>query len=164
MTRRLLLSFILLLSFAANPAFADPRDSAAVLNRCGKPLKGEETILEDTVAGGRRLLMYERGTLTFNKVANIGWTFSYGSHGKQDHLTAEQMEKYMPCLKDALADAAAPAPLVRITPVQRVEVSMKRDFKVLIAYTVAGLGVLGIIFYIWSRRTRDTEAEEEFQE
>jgi hypothetical protein len=160
MTRRRLLGFVLLFSCGAGPALADPRDSAAVLNRCGKPLKGEETILEDTVSGGRRILMYERGTLTFNKVANIGWTFTYGSHGKQDHLTAEQMEKYLPCLKTALADAASPQPLVRVTPVQRVEVSLKRDFKVLIANTIAALGVLGIIFFFWSRRGHASEPEE----
>jgi hypothetical protein len=161
MTRRTLLTLSLCAALLSPEAFAAPRDAAAVLNRCGKPLKGEETILEDTVSGGRRILSYERGTLTFEKVANIGWTFAYGSHRKQDHLTAEQMEKYMPCLKDALADSAAPEPLVTITPVERAEVSVKRDFKVMIAYTLGFLVLLGIAFYIWSRRTREVETEEE---
>ena len=148
------LAFTLL--FFATAAWAAPRDAAAVLNRCGKPLKGETTILEDTVAGGRRILSYERGTLTFDKVANIGWTFSYGTHKKADHLTAEQMEKFMPCLKDALADSAAPEPLAKVTPVQRVEVSLKRSFKTLILYVFAGLAVVGIALFAFSRSRRQS--------
>ena len=169
MTRRLLLcssffSYIVFTSLLSNPAFAAPRDAAAVLNRCGKPLKGEETILEDTVSGGRRILSYERGKLTFNKVANIGWTFSYGTHGTRDHLTAEEMEAYLPCLKNALTDSAAPEPLVTITPVERAEVSLKSDFKLLIAYTSGFLLLLGLGFYLWSRQTRERDANDEVLE
>lgn len=159
MTRRLLLALLCLFALL-QPAFCAPRDAQAVLNRCGKPLKGEEIILENTVAGGRRMLNYERGTLHFDKVAEIGWTFTYGTHKKQDHLTAEQMEKFMPCLKDALADSAAPEPLVTFTPVQRVEVSVKRSYKALILYALGGLILLGIVILIYSRsKKRDDEED-----
>ena len=144
-----LLLFVVL---ACLPACAAPRDAAAVLNRCGKPLKGDDIVLEDTVAGGRRALNYERGTLHFDKVANIGWTFTYGTHHKSDHLTAGQMEAYMPCLKDALADSAAPEPLKMETPVQRVETSVKRSYKQLVLYTFGGLALVGLFFLWWSRR------------
>ena len=39
-------------------AFAGPRDAEAVLNRCGKPLKGDDTVLDNSAAGGYRLLRY----------------------------------------------------------------------------------------------------------
>jgi hypothetical protein len=161
MTRRFLLPALLLALFCSLPACAAPRDAASVLNRCGKPLKGDETILESTVTGGRRILSYERGEIHFDKVANDGWTFSYGSHKKQTHLTAEQMEKYMPCLKDALTLSAEPEPLKMITPVQRVEVSVKRDYKAVVLYTLLFLVVLGLFFLWWARREREEEVIEE---
>ena len=71
MNRRALLALLLFPLLAGSPLLAAPRDAAAVLNRCGNPLKGDTTILESTVTGGRRLLNYERGTLHFDKVAVI---------------------------------------------------------------------------------------------
>ncbi len=157
MTRRVLLCLFAIGFLLSVPALAAPRDAQAVLNRCGKPLKGDEIILESTVSGGRRLLEYERGTLTFEKVANIGWTFAYGSRKKQDHLTAEQMEKYMPCLKDALEDSANPAPLVIFTPVQRVEVSLKRSMRQLIIYTSIFILIMGALAYWFYHRGKERE-------
>jgi hypothetical protein len=161
MNRRLLPGLLLFLLVATSFAMAGPRDAAAVLNRCGKPLKGDETILEDTVTGGRRILNYERGEIHFDKVANVGWTFAYGTHRKKDHLNAREMETYMPCLKDALAESASLEPLVLITPAERVEVSVKRSFKTLILYTFAGLVVIGLVLLGWSRRARSREDAEE---
>ena len=82
MTRNLPYVCLLLLALFLLPQFAlaGPRDAAAVLNRCGKPLKGDQIILESTVAGGRRVLSYERGTLNFDKVSSLGWTFTYANH------------------------------------------------------------------------------------
>ena len=143
MNRKLLLGFVAVLTLCQAPAFAGPRDYAAVLNRCGKPLRGEETILEDTVAGGRRILSYERGELRLRQGSQPGMDVQpTGSIGKKDHLDANVMEKYMPCLKDALAESSSPEPLVTITPVQRVEVSVKRDYKVIVLYTLLGLVVV----------------------
>jgi hypothetical protein len=157
MNRWNLIALSSLLLFAASPMFGAPRDAASVLDHCGKPLKGDLTILESTVTGGRRLLEYERGTLHFDKVANIGWTFSYGTHGKLDHLTADQMQRYMPCLKDALANsAAAGQPLVVVTPIQRAEVSMKGMYKHIVLYTLGFLAAASVLFFGWPRRNRDT--------
>jgi hypothetical protein len=161
MNRLILSGILFLFALLPNCAFAAPRDATAVLNRCGRPLKGETTILENTVAGGRRILSYERGALHFDKVANIGWTFTYGTHKGQDHLTAEQMERYMPCLKDALADSAAPEPLVTVTPIQRVEVSMKRSMMTLILYTLGGLVVFGLCLLAYSYTRKDPALEDE---
>ena len=157
--RRLLNGSILLcLSFAsALPAVALPRDAEAVLNRCGKPLRGDEIIYEDTVAGGRRTLSYERGILHFDRYQNDGWTFKYGTYRKFDHLDAETMEKYMPCLKDALTDSAAQAPIHHLTETQRVMYSAKLMYKKLVLYTLGGLVLLGIVFFFWSRQQNGDE-------
>lgn len=162
MKKRLLRPRLALLALSltlagALPAVAAPRDAVAVLNRCGHPLKGDDTILENTVTGGHRTLKYERGTLNFNRVANDGWTFVNGTHRKAANLDAEAMEKFMPCLRDALADSAAPEPIQPITPLTRVEVSAKRDFKQLIAYTLAFLVALGLFLYWLSKRPKDDE-------
>ncbi len=141
----------------SNPVHALPRDADAVLNRCGAPLRGDETILENTVAGGRRILHYTRGTLNFDKVATQGWTFTFGQHGKQNHLNADQMGRYMPCLKDALADSASAAPLTPVTSLDRVTTSMKRSLKEIILYSVGLLIVLGAFFALWSRRSSHEE-------
>ncbi len=138
-------------------AQALPRDAAAVLNRCGNPLHGDETILENTVAGGRRLLRYERGTLSFDKVRNDGWTFTTGTHGDNTALNASQMSVYMPCLRDALSDSAASAPLPQFTALNRAEVSAKRAYKSLIAYSFLLLGILGAFFILLSRRPQHNE-------
>lgn len=143
--------------FLPNLAQALPRDAAAVLNRCGNPLHGDETILENTVAGGRRLLRYERGTLSFDKVRNDGWTFTTGTHGDETMLNAGQMSAYMPCLRDALSDSAAPGPLPQLTALNRVEVSAKRAYKSLIAYSLLLLGILGAFFIVLSRRPQHNE-------
>ena len=155
--KRQLLPVFLFLAAALTPAFAGPRDAASVLDYCGHPLKSDTIILEDTVAGGRRILSYERGDIHFDKVANIGWTFTYGSHRKLDHLTAEQMEKYMPCLKLALAASAAPEPLPKVTPVQRVEVSVKHSYKEVVLFTVVFLAVLWLGYLWYLRGTREQE-------
>ena len=147
-------SVLLCLSLAAAaPALALPRDAEAVLNRCGKPLRGDEIIYENTVAGGRRILTYERATLHFDRFQNDGWTFTFGTHKKQNNLNAEQMEKYMPCLKDALADSAAIAPIPRLTETERVMYSAKLMYKRLVLYTLGGLVLLGIVFFFWSRQS-----------
>lgn len=160
MTRSLPYVCLLLLALFLLPQFAlaGPRDAAAVLNRCGKPLKGDQIILESTVAGGRRVLSYERGTLNFDKVSSLGWTFTYANHRKLAHLNADEMVKYMPCLKDALADSASSEPLVVITPITRVEVSMKRSYKKLVLYTLALLALLGVGFFFLSRKNNDEAA------
>ena len=112
-------SFILLLLLlsASVPLFAQEgaRDAMAVLNRCGKPLKGDDTVF--TNADSHRTLLYERGTLLFDRVGDNGWKFVSGSHKKQKNLSADQMAVFMgPCLKLALADSAAPAPIKKETP------------------------------------------------
>jgi hypothetical protein len=132
------------------PALAGPRDAVAVLNRCGKPLKGDEIIYENTVAGGRRILSYERGTLNFNRVGNDGWTFTFGVHDKQD-LDADGMVKHMPCLKDALADSAAAGPIQELTETQRVVYDAKTAYKKIILYGLSGLVVVGLVIAVWPK-------------
>ena len=141
---------------AVEPVKAMPRDAIAVLNRCGKPLKGDEIIYEsNTTAGGRRLLSYERGILHFDRVGNSGWTFSYGSHKNLDHLDAATMNQYLPCLKDALQDSAADAPIQTLTSTQRVVYSAKQYYKKLVIYSLASLALIGIVFLIPTRRTEE---------
>ena len=153
-TSRKLLSFCalayLILAGVA-PASAGPRDAVAVLNRCGKPLKGDEVIYENTVAGGRRILSYERGTLNFNRVGNDGWTFTFGSHQKGEALDADGMAKYMPCLKDALADSEAQGPIKQLSETQRVVYDAKMEYKKIIMYTLGGLVVFGIVIAVWPK-------------
>ena len=149
----------MILALALAPAaIALPRDAAAVLNRCGIPLRGDEIVLDNSVAGGHRTLKYERGTLVFDRFANDGWSFSYGAHGKRKNLNAEQMDVFMPCLKDALADSALPEPFKTITPLKRVEVSAKRSYRTLVLVVLAALVVIGLILYLLSLRRKD-EAE-----
>ena len=157
--RRLLPVGFLLCSMLAPaiPALAMPRDAVAVLNRCGKPLKGDEIIYENTVAGGRRILSYERGILNFDRVGNDGWTFRYGTHKSADHLGVADMEKFLPCLKDALADSAADAPIRQLTEGQRVMYSAKLMYKKLVIYSLSGLVLLGIVFFIWSKQQTEEE-------
>ena len=138
-------------------ALALPRDAEAVLNHCGTPLHGDETIYEDTVAGGRRILHYGRGTLYFDRVANSGWTFTYGQRSGQGHLSLNQMSIYMPCLQDALIESASASPLVRVTAVDRAEASIKRSLREVILACILFLAVLGFVFLLWSRRPVDTE-------
>ena len=147
---------IISLLFSA-PTMALPSDAAAVLNRCGKPLKGDEIIYEHTIAGGRRILSYERGTLNFDRVGNEGWTFTYGSHKKQDHLNAEQMDHFLPCLKDALADSASAAPIKVMTTSQRVAYDAKHMYKQLIFGSLGFLVVLGLGFLIVGRSKNEEE-------
>jgi hypothetical protein len=157
MNRLPLVALIGTLILAATPANASPRDADAVLARCGRPLKGDQTILESTVAGGRRLLMYERGTLNFEKVGTEGWTFTHGTHQKLDHLTAEEMEKYMPCLKEALATAATGAPIKKMPAVQRMEraADVEHPYKMLSAY-LGGVAILFAAFFVWMSRKPET--------
>ena len=150
----LLLALLLL---APCTAFAGPRDADAVLNRCGKPLKGDDTVLDNSVAGGHRTLHYERGTLQFDRAQNTGWTFVSGSHKKAANLSADEMAKWMPCLPLALADSASPEPLQKVTEIQRVAVSMKHSYKALILWVLAGLIALGVIFYLLSLRKPEEE-------
>jgi len=157
MNKSALTAALLLCFLAATPALALPRDAEAVLNRCGQPLRGDETIYENTVAGGHRILHYERGILNFDRVANDGWTFTYGTHGKQDHLNADQMSAFMPCLKDGLADSASPAPLVKVTAMDRAAVSFKRSLREVMLATTGFLLILGIFFILWSKRPVDHE-------
>lgn len=156
--KKSLLSLILAASFMSGlPAVAAPRDAEAVLNRCGKPLKGDDIVLDNSISGGHRILKYERGFLYFDRLANDGWSFKYGMHKKQTDLDAEEMSKFMPCLKDGLADSASSAPLRKMTSVQRVEVSMKRAYKTVVLATFLFLILLGGLFYLLSRRTPNTE-------
>ena len=153
-----LLSLILAVTFSsALPASAAPRDAEAVLNRCGKPLKGDDIVLDNSLSGGHRILKYERGFLYFDRLANDGWTFKYGMHNKQTNLNADEMSKYMPCLKDGLMDSASTAPIKKMTSVQRVEVSMKRAYKTVVLSTFVFLILLGGLFYLLSKRTPNTE-------
>ncbi len=141
---------------AVQPLEALPRDAVAVLNRCGKPLKGDEIIYEsNSVAGGRRLLSYERGVLHFDRVGNDGWTFAYGTHKKIDHLDAAEMNHYLPCLNDALSDSAADAPIRTLTSTQRVVYSAKQYYKKLVIYTLASLVLIGVVFLIPTRRAEE---------
>ena len=143
---------LLLLLSASVPMLAQEgaRDAIAVLNRCGKPLKGDDTVF--TNADSHRTLLYERGTLLFERVGDNGWKFVSGSHKKQKDLTADQMAVFMgPCLKLALADSAAPEPIKTVTSVQRMETSAKHSIKKVILYALLGLVVLGGIFFLISR-------------
>ncbi len=149
-------ALLYLVAATAAPAFAGPRDAVAVLNRCGKPLKGDEIIYENTVAGGRRMLSYERGVLHFDRVQNDGWTFTYGTHKKLDNLDVDQMSKYMPCLKDALADSMAEGPIKHMTETQRVMYDAKTEYKKIVLWGLGGLVVTGIVIAAWPR----TEEEE----
>lgn len=153
-----LLSLILAAScLSVLPAAAAPRDAEAVLNRCGKPLKGDDIVLDNSVSGGHRILKYERGFLYFDRLANDGWSFTHGMHRNQTNLDADEMARFMPCLKDGLADSASSAPLKKMTSVQRVEVSMKRAYKTVVFSTFMFLILLGGLFYLLSKRTPNTE-------
>ena len=138
-------------------AFASPRDAEAVLNHCGAPLHGDETIYEDTVAGGRRILHYGRGTLYFNRLGNSGWTFMYGQRNDPSHLTLNQMSVYMPCLQDAVLEAASSAPLMRVTAMDRAQVSIKRSLREVMVACLLFLVVFGFVLFLWSRRPVDNE-------
>ncbi len=149
------LSSVMMLVPAA--ALASPRDAEAVLNHCGAPLRGDETIYENTVAGGRRILHYGRGTLYFDRVANDGWTFTYGQRGGQGRLSADQMSVSMPCLQEALMESASSSSLMRVTAVDRAKASVKRSLREVILACFLFLGVLGFTFLLWSRRPTDNE-------
>ena len=157
MHRYLSLCLSALMMLVPATALAFPRDAEAVLNHCGAPLHGDETIYEDTVAGGRRILHYGRGTLYFDRVANSGWTLTYGERGGQAHLSLSQMSVYMPCLQEALAESASSAPLVRVTAVDRAEASIKRSLREVILACLLFLAVLGFVFLLWSRRPTNNE-------
>ena len=155
-------SMLLLLLICSFPCFSMPafaqagaRDAEAVLNRCGKPLKGDETLYTNDLS--TRTLEYERGTLIFDRVGNDGWKFASGSHKKEQNLTAAQMAVFFPCLPLALADSASPEPLKKVTSVQRLEVSAKNSYKQLVLYTLLGLVVLGLIFFLLSNRKHADE-------
>lgn len=151
------LSLLLLLFFSSLSAVAQQgaRDADAVLNRCGKPFKGDETIY--TNEGSSRTLKYERGNLLFTRVGNEGWKFVSGSHRKQQNLNADQMAAFFPCLPLALADSASPAPLKKVTSVDRIEVSLKHSFKKVILYIFIGLALLGLVLFLMSRRESNQE-------
>ena len=139
-------------------AHAGPRDASAVILHCGQATLGDTTIYENhTVAGGRRILKYFSGTINFDRVGNDGWTFTFGSHGKEEHLTAEQMDGYMPCLTVALADSAGPGPLRPVTAAERVETSMKRPYEKLIGGCLALLLALTILYLIFGRRAKEED-------
>ena len=153
--------FALLLATATfvPSAHASPRDASAVLLHCGQATLGDTTIYENhTVAGGRRILKYISGTLNFDRMGNDGWTFTFGSHGKREHLTAQEMDRYMPCLTVALADSASPEPLKPVTAAERIETSMKRPYEKLIGAALALLLVLTIAYFLFGRK-RDTDDE-----
>lgn len=153
LSKKIMSQFALLYLVTASvaPAFAGPRDAVAVLNRCGKPLKGDEVIYENTVAGGRRLLTYESGVLHFDRVQNDGWTFKFGTHGKTDNLTPDEMAKYMPCLTDALADSMAAGPIKPLTETQRVMYDAKTEYKRIILWSLGGLVATGLVLAAWPR-------------
>lgn len=140
---------------ATATALAVPRDAEAVLNHCGTPLHGDETIFEDSVAGGRRILRYGRGTLNFDRVANNGWAFTYGQRGGDAHLSPAQMSVYMPCLEEALIESASSSPLMRVTAANRAEASIKRSLREVILGAMLFLAVLGCVFLLWARRPVD---------
>ena len=143
-------------------AHAGPRDVSAVLLHCGDATLGDTTIYENhTVAGGRRILKYLSGTLNFDRVGNQGWTFTSGSHGKKDQLTAAQMDPYMPCLTVALTDSASPEPLQPVTAKERIETSMKKPYEKLIGGALLLLLLLTILYFIFGRRKdEDDEADD----
>ena len=148
---------LLLVLAPLSSAFCAPRDAVAVLNRCGKPLKGDDTVLDDSVAGGHRTLKYQRGDLHFEKVALDGWSFTYGTHHDEDHLDAQQMAVFMPCLSAALADSLAPGPIQPISSATRIESSAKAEYKQLMLWVVAALVATGLILYLLSLRKRPEE-------
>ena len=150
---RWLLLLLLALASLSSPSFAGPRDAVAVLNRCGSPIGGDETILDNSVAGGHRTLKYERGHLHFDKVAMDGWTFVYATEGSHSqHLSADQMEQRMPCLMQALEDSAASAPIPTITSEERVAASVKDSYRRLILWAIGFLLVAGLLLFGLSGR------------
>jgi hypothetical protein len=157
MNKSLLALTLAVFALSALPAHALPRDAEAVLNRCGQPLQGEEIVYDNSITGGHRTLKYERGTLLFDRFENKGWTFHSGSHRKLHDLNADQMAEFMPCIKDAMADSAAPEPIKQITSVQRVEVSLKRAVKTVIMGCMVFLAVLGVFLFWLSKRPQNTE-------
>ncbi len=160
MKRQYYAALLAVLCFTGVSSYAGPRDAAAVLNRCGAPTLGDTTIYEaHTLSGGRRIFKYIRGTVNFNRVQNDGWTFTFGSHGKEENLTAEEMDKYMPCLTAALADSASAGPIRPITESARVEASMKHEYKLLILGTLGVLLLLVVAYFI--TRTKEEEEDDE---
>ena len=143
----------------AQTAHAGPRDAAATVLHCGDATLGDTTIYENhTVAGGRRILKYMSGTVNFDRVGNDGWTFTFGAHGKKDHLSAEEMGLYMPCLTAALADSASPEPLKQVTAAERVQTSLRRPYEKLIGFSLLLLVVLTAMYFLFGRKR---EAEDE---
>ena len=141
-------------------AQAGPRDATAVLLHCGQATLGDTIIYENhTVAGGRRILKYIAGTVNFDRVGNDGWTFTFGSHGKKEHLTAQEMDEYMPCLTIALADSASPEPLKEVTTKERVETSMKRPYEKLIGGSLIVLLLLTIAYFFFGRKSDTDDSE-----
>ena len=141
--------------------YAGPRDASAVILHCGQATLEDTTVLNDhTVAGGHRILRYMAGTANFDRVGNDGWTFTYGEHRKQNHLTAEQLGRYMPCLTVALADSASPAPLQPVTTTERLETSMRRPYEKLIGGTVLFLLLLTIVYFVFGRRSSDSDSDD----
>lgn len=157
MNNRLALCLAAFTTLIPATALALPRDAEAVLNHCGTPLHGDETIFEDSIAGGRRILHYGRGTLNFDRVANNGWTFTYGQRGGQGHLSLDQMSVYMPCIREALIESASSLPLTQVTAVDRAEASIKRSLREVILGAMLFLAVLGCAFLLWGRRPVDNE-------
>lgn len=160
LARRSLWFCLILAVVGSLPAYAGPRDAAAVLNRCGRPLEGDHIILEDTVAGGRRILSYERGVMHFDKVGANGWTFAYGSHKKDLHLDEQQMGQVMPCFSLAMADSMAPLPLPPETPTKRVAASMRQNIKLVMIWAAVIVLVCGVIIFVLPRR----ETEEAYED
>ena len=145
----------------ASPVVAGPRDAAAVMNRCGMPTMGDTTIYEaHTVAGGRRIFKYLRGTLNFNRVENDGWTFTFGEHEKKTNLSADEMAVYMPCLKQGLLDSASDEALPKETSTKRVEASVKGDYKQIILIALGVLVLLAVVYGLSLLRKKPEEDED----
>ena len=140
------------------PAQEGQRDADAVLNRCGKPLKGDDTLY--TNEGSTRTLEYERGNLVFVRVGNEGWKFDHGTHKKELNLNAKAMATFFPCLPLALADSASPAPLKNVSAVQRLEVSAAHSPLQIILAIMAAFVVLFTIMNILRRRKRNDQVDE----
>ena len=102
-----LLSLILLGS--SIPAFAAPGELDAVIQRCGQP--GAES-KETSQASDQleRTLIYNNGKtlLHFQPVAG-GWVFTTAWNGHLP-MTRNEIEKRMPCFRQAMEDAAKAAP------------------------------------------------------
>ena len=79
-------------------------------------------------------------------------------HHGGETLNAAQMEVFMPCLREALADSAAPGPLIPITSYQRAEVSVKRAYQKIVLSTFLFLGALGFVFAFLARRSANSRA------